>query len=162
MDSQDEPQPGLGGSHHLPPYSILYAWPWDSHSNVILSRDSQVGPPKFPKLGLSWLWKPIILCVDLWLRWGLKKSCSPCQELSNGMSHIVYKQGNQGNSWLLVVGSQIGNLIPDPSFGHNLCFRYPNGSYMPILIIYVPKNFQWHNELTNPMSFDPCNCSLKI
>jgi len=25
MDSQDSPWPGLGGSHHLPPYSILYA-----------------------------------------------------------------------------------------------------------------------------------------
>jgi len=25
--SHDSPQPGLGGSHHLPPYSILYAWP---------------------------------------------------------------------------------------------------------------------------------------
>jgi len=23
-DSLDSPQPGLGGSHHLPPYSILY------------------------------------------------------------------------------------------------------------------------------------------
>jgi len=28
MNSQDSPQPGLGGSHHLPPYSIFCAWPW--------------------------------------------------------------------------------------------------------------------------------------
>jgi hypothetical protein len=28
-DSQDSPRPGLGGSHHLPPYNILCAWPWD-------------------------------------------------------------------------------------------------------------------------------------
>jgi hypothetical protein len=27
-------------------------------------------------------------------------------------------QGTQGDSWLLVIGSQIGNLTPDPSFGH--------------------------------------------
>jgi len=26
-DSQDSPQPKLGGSHHLPPYSIFCAWP---------------------------------------------------------------------------------------------------------------------------------------
>jgi hypothetical protein len=26
-NSQDSTQPGLGGSHHLPPYSILCAWP---------------------------------------------------------------------------------------------------------------------------------------
>ncbi len=32
-----------------------------------------------PKLGLSQLWKPIILCVDLWLKWGLKQSCKPHQ-----------------------------------------------------------------------------------
>jgi hypothetical protein len=36
-NSQDSPWPKLGGSHHLPPYSILYAWPRDQHPNVILS-----------------------------------------------------------------------------------------------------------------------------
>jgi hypothetical protein len=41
----------------------------------------QVGVPKFPKLGLSWLCRAIILCVDLQLRWGLKQSCSPRREL---------------------------------------------------------------------------------
>jgi hypothetical protein len=49
---QDSPRPVLGGSRHLPPYSILCAWLGDQHPNVILSRDSQVGVPKFPKLGL--------------------------------------------------------------------------------------------------------------
>ncbi len=42
MDSQDSPQPELGGSDHLPPYNILCAWPWGQHPNVILSQDSQV------------------------------------------------------------------------------------------------------------------------
>jgi len=36
-DLQNSPRPRLGGSHHLPPYSILCAWPWGQHSNVILS-----------------------------------------------------------------------------------------------------------------------------
>jgi hypothetical protein len=51
-DPQDSPRLGLGGSHHLPPYSILYAWPQDQHPNDILSRDPQVRVLKFPKLRL--------------------------------------------------------------------------------------------------------------
>jgi hypothetical protein len=42
MDSQDSPQFGLGGSHHLPPYNILCAWPQGLHSNAILSWDYQI------------------------------------------------------------------------------------------------------------------------
>jgi hypothetical protein len=122
----------------------------------------KLGVPKFPKLRLAWLWKPKTSCVDLWLRWGLKKSYSPCQEFSKGMWQATYMQVNRGNSRLLVVGSQIGSLIPDPSFGHDLCFKYPNGSCEPILNIYVPRYFQWYNKLFDPMSFDPCNCLLKI
>jgi len=49
-----------------------------------------------------------------------------------------------------------------PSFGHNLCFNYTNGSCNPILDIYVLRAFQWHKELCNPMGFDPYNHSLKI
>jgi hypothetical protein len=51
-DSQDSPWPKLRGSHHLPPYNILCAWPHDQYPNVILSWDSQVRVLKFPKLGL--------------------------------------------------------------------------------------------------------------
>jgi hypothetical protein len=141
-DPQDSPRPKLGGSHHLPPYSILCAWPWGQHPNVTLFRDCQVGVPKFLKLGLPQLWKPITLCTNLWLRWFLKKSCNPCHELSNNMWHATKMQWNQGDLKLLVVGSQIGNLSIDPSFGHNLCFKYPNGSCKPILDICVPRDFQ--------------------
>jgi hypothetical protein len=98
INSQDSSRPGPKGSHHLPPYSGLCAWPRDQHPNVILSRDSQVWVPKFPKLGFLQLWGPITLCANLRLRWGLKKSCTPCQELSNDMSHATCMQGNQGNS----------------------------------------------------------------
>ncbi len=59
-------------------------------------------PSKFPKLGLLQLWGPIILCVDLRLRWDLKKSCSPCRDFFKGMWHTTYTQGNRGDSWLLV------------------------------------------------------------
>jgi hypothetical protein len=60
-----------------------------------------------------------------------------------------------------VVGSQIGTLTPNPYFGHNLCFKYLNGTCKPILDIYVLRTFQWYNELFNPMSFDPFNHFLK-
>jgi hypothetical protein len=126
-NSQDSSRPGLEGSHHLPLYSILCAWPRDQHPNVILS--------KFPKLGLPWLWGPITLCADLQLRWGLKQSYGPCQGLSNSMWHVTCTQGSQGDSWLLMVRSQIVNLTPNPSFGHNLCFNYSNGACEPILDI---------------------------
>jgi hypothetical protein len=162
MDSQNSPWPGLGGSHHLPPYSILCAWPRDQHSNVILSLDSQVGVLKFPKLGLSQLWSPIILCEELWLKWGSKQSYSPHQKLSNDMWHIICTQRNQGDSWLLVVRSQIDNLTLDPSLAHNLCFTYSNGSCEPNLDIYVPRSFQYYKEIFNPMNFYPYNCLLKI
>jgi hypothetical protein len=57
------------------------------------------------------------------------------------MQHATYTQVNQGNFWFLMVKSQIDNLIISPSFGHNLCFNYANGSCKPILDIYVSKSF---------------------
>jgi hypothetical protein len=61
-----------------------------------------------------------------------------------------------------MIGSQIANLNPGLSFGHNLCFNYPNVSYEPILNIYVPRAFQGYKEHFNSMGFDPYNHSLKI
>jgi hypothetical protein len=110
-----------------PPYSIFCAWPRGQHPNVILFYDSQVGIPKFPKLGLLQLWRPITLCANLWLKWCLKKSCNPRRELSNSMWRATCTQGNHGDSWLLVVGSQIDKLILDISFGHILCFSAQMG-----------------------------------
>jgi hypothetical protein len=78
------------------------------------------------------------------------------------MWHATCTQGNQGDSRLVVIGSQIDNLTLGPSFGHNLCFMYPNESCKPILDIKVPRAFQWYKEFFNPMSFDPCNHPLKI
>jgi hypothetical protein len=65
------------------------------------------------------------------------------------MLQITCTQGNWGDSRLLVIGSQIANLIPDVFSSHNLC-------------VNVWKDFQWYKELFNPMSFDPYNCSFKI
>jgi len=68
------------------------------------------------------------------------------------MSHVIYMQGNRLNSQLLIVGSQTTNLTPGPSFGHNLCFRCPNGRCEPILNIYIPRSFHWYKELLKPFS----------
>jgi hypothetical protein len=121
-----------------------------------------MGVLKFPKLGLPWLWGLITLCADLRLRWSLKKSYILCWELPHGMFHATWKQGNQVDSRLLVVRSQTANLTFDLSFGHNLCCRCPNGSCESILEIYVSIAFQWYKGSLNPLSFNPCNHSLKI
>ncbi len=51
---QDSPRPGLEGSHHLPPYSILCATPPSLHPNGSFSRDSQVGVPKLSRNCPGW------------------------------------------------------------------------------------------------------------
>jgi hypothetical protein len=78
------------------------------------------------------------------------------------MLHATCTRGNWADYQLLVVESQIANLTPDPSFGHNLCFRCPNGSCEPISNMYVPRSFQCYKERLNPMSFNPYHCSLNI
>jgi hypothetical protein len=54
FDTQDSPRPGLRGSHHLPPYSILCNAPWGLHPNGYFSRDSQVGVPKLSRNCPGW------------------------------------------------------------------------------------------------------------
>jgi hypothetical protein len=97
--------------------------------------------PKFSDLGLPQLWKPITFHESLQLKWGLKQSYNPRQEFSKYMWHTTCTQLNQGDSWLLMVENQIGNLIFDLSFDHNLCFKYSNGTCEPISDIYVLRAF---------------------
>jgi len=113
---------------------------------VFLSQDSQVGVSKACQMGLPRLWNPITLRADLWLRCGLKQSCSSRRKFFNGMLQALWNQVNWVDSWLFLVGSQTGNLIPDLSFGHNLCFKCPNEQCKPILEIYVSRAFQCHKK----------------
>jgi len=129
---------------------------------AFLSHDSYVGVPKSRQLGLSQLWSPITLQTDLEWRCGLKQSYSPHRELSNGMSHAIYRQVNRVNSQPFLVGSQTASLIPGPSFGHNLCFKCLNEQCEPILDIYVTRAFQWYKKRHKLLSFDPWNRSLKL
>jgi hypothetical protein len=80
---------------------------------------------------------------------------SPCRKLSNDVSHATCTLWNRVDSRLLVAKNQIANLTLDPSFGHNLCFRCPNGQCEPILDIYILRAFQLYNEFFNPLSLAP-------
>jgi hypothetical protein len=86
-------------------------------------------------------WKAITSCVDLRLKWSLKQSCNPCRKISNNMWHATYTHIFQGDSWLLMGRNQIGILIPNPSFGHNLCFKYSMGHASPFLIFLFQELF---------------------
>jgi hypothetical protein len=161
-DSLDSPWPGLGGSHHLPPYSILCVAPSHPHPNGFYSRDSQGGVPKLSRFGLPGLWELITPGSNLGLGWGLKKTCSSPQELSNGVSHSVCTHRGQVDSRLFVVGSQIASLTPGPSFDHNLCWRCLNGSCEAIFDIYTSRPFQRYKEHLKARCFDLCNRILKL
>ncbi len=75
-DSLDSPRPGLGGSHHLPPYSVLYASPPHLHLNGTFSRDSQSGVPKLSRFGLPGLWAFITSHPNLRSGQCLKQTCN--------------------------------------------------------------------------------------
>ncbi len=141
-DTQDSPRLRLGGSHHLPPYSILCDSPRNPHPNGYFSRDSRRGVPKSRQMGLPRLWSPITLRPDLGSQCGLKQSCSSRQELFNAMLHSRIGHREEVDYRPFVVGSQIGSSTPGPSFGHNLCFRCLNEQCEPILDIYAPRAFQ--------------------
>jgi len=83
LDSLDSPRPGLGGSHHLPPYSILCSSPPHLHPNASFSRDSQSGVPKLSWFGLLGLWAFISSCPKLVSGRGLNQNFSSPRELSN-------------------------------------------------------------------------------
>jgi hypothetical protein len=134
--------PDLGEATTFPPYSILCSSPWRLHLNGYFSQDSRVGVPKSRQMGLPGLWSPITLRADLGLQCSLKQSCSSRQELFNAMSHSRIGHREEVDSRLFVVGSQTGSSTPDPSFGHNLCFRCSNEPNEPILDIYASRAFQ--------------------
>jgi hypothetical protein len=136
-------------THHGPDLGettsfLLIVFFFINHKGYIQMSFCHLGVPKFLKLGFPQLWRPIKFCENLLLRWGLKQNCNPNRDVSNDMWHATCTQVNQGDSWLLVIESQIGTLTPNPSFGYNLYFKYSNGTCEPILDIYIPKDFQWY------------------
>ncbi len=134
------------GKHGLTRLTMAQTWGKPSPSPFKYTMCLAMGlVPKchfVPKLGLPLFWGPITLCANLQLRQGLKQSCNPRRELSNIMLHTTYMRRNWGDSQILIIGNQIANLTPIPSFGHNLCLKCLNESWKPILDIYVSKAFQ--------------------
>jgi hypothetical protein len=154
-DSHDTPRPGPGRCHHHPPYSILCATPPHLHLNGTFSRDFQSGVPKLSRFGLLGLWDIIASRPNLWSGRGLNQTFSPIRELSNAVLHSHTAHRERVDSRLLVVGSQIANLTPGPSFAHNLGFRCPNDQCEAISDIYTSRPFQWHQEHPKGKVFCP-------
>jgi hypothetical protein len=50
-DTQDSLRPELGGSHHLPPYSIPCGWPRSLHPNDFSLLGLPSGSPEIPPAG---------------------------------------------------------------------------------------------------------------
>jgi hypothetical protein len=153
LDSLDSPRPGLGGSHHLPPYSILCASPPRLHRSGSFSRDSEIVPG---------LWELITPDCKVGSWRGLNQTCSPRRALSNDVSHSQIECRKEVDSRLLVVESQIASLTPGPSFFHNLGCRCSNGQCEAIFDIYVSRTFQWHQEHLNARCFGPFCWTLNI
>jgi hypothetical protein len=112
--------------------------------------------------GLPELWTAITPDCRFGSRRGQNQSCSPCQDLSNTMSHSRIEHREEVDSRLLVVGSQIASLTPGPSFAHNLGYICPNCQCEGIFDIYVSRPFQWHQEHPNARCFAPCCRALNI
>jgi len=142
---QDSPRPRLGGSHHLPPYSILCDASLRLHPNGSFSRDSQVGVLKLSRNCPGW--SPGTLGAHtpdykIGSRRGLNQTCSPRRDVSNDVSHSQFGGREDIDSRLLVIGSQIASFTPGPSFAHNLGDRCPNGQCEAIFDIYALRPFQ--------------------
>jgi hypothetical protein len=162
---RNTPRPGLGGSHHLPPYSIFC----DAHRDYIQMALFPGTPklesrncPETVQGGVPGLWELITPDFQVWSRRGPNQTCSPRRDLSNDVSHSQFGGQQEVYSRRLVVGSQTASLTPGLSFAHNLSYRCPNDQCEVIFDIYASRPFQWHQEHPNARCFGPCCRSLNI
>jgi hypothetical protein len=118
--------------------------------------------PETVPVGVPGLWKLVTPDCQVWLQRGLNQSCSPCEDLSNAMSHSQFGRREEVDSRLLVVKNQIASLTPGPSFAHNLGCRCSNDQCKAIFDIYASRTFQWHQEHRNARCFGPCCRTLNI
>ncbi len=148
FEPQDSPRPGLGGSHHLPPYIILCNAPRGLHSNGSFSRHSQVGVPKLSRNCPGW--SPGTLnahnsrlqsLIATRSKPKLQTSSRSFQRhvtlsiLRSGRGRFPTFCGRESNC-------QFNSLTPGPSFAHNLGDRCPNGQCEAIFDIYASRPFQ--------------------
>jgi hypothetical protein len=161
LDTQESTRPRLKGSHHLPPYSILYSSQWRLHPNgtnswtpEMESRNCPSGTPGTLNGHNSQLQNSIATRSE--------PSCSPCQDLSNDMLHTQIGCRKEVDSRLVVVGNQTVSLTPTPSFAHDLGCICPNDQCEAIFGIYVSRPFELYQEHPNARCFGPCCRALNI
>ncbi len=134
MDTQDSPQPGLRGSHHLPPYNILWTSPQGPHPNGF-SR----GSPEIVPMGTPTTLEPYNFASRPRLE---VRSEAKLYFSSKAFQQYVARHLQPNKSGRFLTFFLSDSLTPDLSFGYNLCFRCPNEQCEPILDIYVPRAFQ--------------------
>jgi hypothetical protein len=78
------------------------------------------------------------------------------------VSHSTCTHRGRVDSRLLMVGSQIANLTPSPSFAHNLCCKCLNASCKAIFDIYASRHFQQYKDHFKTSCFDPWNWVLSF
>jgi hypothetical protein len=118
--------------------------------------------PETVPVGVLGLWTLVTPDCRVWSRRGLNHNCSPRRDLFNAMLHSQFGGWEKVDSRLLVVGSQIASLTPDPSFAHNLGCICSNDQCEAIFDIYASRPFQWHQEYLHARCFGPCCWVLNI
>jgi hypothetical protein len=169
LDSLDSPRPGLG-SKPVPYSPIVYSVTLrGTHARMSLFPRTPRTPglesrncPEIVPGGVPGLWQLITPDCKVWSRQDLNQTCSPCRDISNDVLHSQFGGWKEVDSRLLVVGSQIASLTPDPSFAHYLGYRCRNDQWEAIFYIYASRTFQWHQEHLNARCFGPCCRALNI
>ncbi len=66
-DTLDSSRPELGGSHHLPPYSILYGWPRSLHPNGFSLPGLPSGSPEIAPVETPVTLEPHNFAIKPWI-----------------------------------------------------------------------------------------------
>jgi hypothetical protein len=105
-------------------------------------------PNESPKIGtliVPKLWMLISSSNQAYLEHEIKEiSYSPQKYLSNGVSHALIGDHLTLAIRGFMVGSQIPNLTPCPSFDHNSCILSLNEQCEGTLGMYILRTFQWY------------------
>jgi len=116
LNSLDSPWPGLGGSHHLPPYSILCSSPPHLHPYGSFSWDSQSGVLKLSWFGLPTFLSTITCAANVQMAHARPFWTYTLQDLFNGIKNTSMRGVLAPVIALLVSGSPGG--LPSPIFGN--------------------------------------------
>jgi hypothetical protein len=100
--------------------------------------------PKIGTLVIPKLWMLISSSNQNYLEHMRALSYNPKKDISKGVSHVTIRDHLTPTLRGFVIGSQISNMIPAPSFDHNSCILGLNEQFDGILNIYTSRPFQWY------------------